>query len=293
METEVPAKKRKIYTALKVTAIVFLVLAISFLAIMHWKSDAIIRKVLTVVQGQMADSLQYEDVSFEWLRYFPNAALRLEDVNVGTTKSPFVKGGNVDVVLKLFPLLREQIVINRLKISNSNVFITKNKSRWSYEVFKKIVTDTAQQAALAEQKAGSAWNALIRKIEIENTLIHYNDYDGTSFIADITDGSLEGAMNSKLLDAELDITGSLDSFRMDDYHQFIPFHFALNGGYKYDLTTGTQELINWHIKNDGITIETNGLIKKEEDRQWMDFHATWNDGDPQVIKSMLPAQKIK
>ena len=292
MESEIPVVQKKKYTLLKALIITFLVLAISFLAIMQWKSDAIVGKVISMMQGQMADSLRYSDVSLEWLRYFPSAALRLEDINMGSEKSPFIQGGNVDVVLKLFPLLSERIVINRLKISDSKIYITRNKSRWSYEVFKKPDADPAgQEAALKTE--GKSWEALVHRIDFENTQLVYNDRSGTSFYADIMDGSVDGEINGKLFDGDIDMSGTLDSLSVGSYHQAQSFKFEWTGAYKYDLAAGTQELKNWHIKNDGITLEVSGLMKKEDDRQWVDIHAAWNDGNPQVIKSLLPAQGIK
>ena len=55
-----------------------------------------------------------------------------------------------------------------------------------------------------------------------------------AFSLDVKDGQLDGDINDKLLDADIELNGSLDSMIMDDYHQSDPIAFELTGKYKYD-----------------------------------------------------------
>ena len=57
--------KQKLVRALKIVVIVFLALAILLIAFLQFKSDFIVRKVLTIVQSQLADSLQYRDARLD------------------------------------------------------------------------------------------------------------------------------------------------------------------------------------------------------------------------------------
>ncbi|MEO5905174.1 MAG: AsmA family protein, partial [Saprospiraceae bacterium] len=291
--TSMTLQKRKVVNGLKIMLIIFLVMGISFLAIMQWKSDVIVQKIMNQVQAQMEDSLRYEHISLEWVRYFPSAALRIENLQMGDEKTPFIQGGNIDVVVKLFPLLSEKVIINRLKISNSHIYVTHHNGRWTYDLFKKPEKKVATDKADMSVSDSSKWETLVRQINLENTVVLFNDREGLSFSLDVRDGQLDGDINGKLLDAEIELNGSLDSMIMDNYRQSEAFAFALTGKYKYDREQKMQELKNFRVVNKGIELEGSGFIRKEPDQKWYDLHIAWNDGDPQVIKSLLPVQKIK
>ena len=286
-------QKKKVVTGLKIILIIFLVMGIAFLALMQWKSDVIVQKIMNQVQGQLEDSIRYDAISLEWVRYFPSAALRIENLKMGAEKTPFIQGGNIDVVVKLFPLLSEKVIINRLKISDSHIYVTHHKGRWTYDLFKKPATKPDPDKAEVTKSDSSKWQALVRQINLENTILHYNDREGLSFSLDVKDGQLDGDINDKLLDADIELKGSLDSLNLDDYRQSDPFAFELTGKYKYDREKKMQELNNFRVVNKGIELEGNGFIRNEPEQKWYDLHVAWNNGDPQVIKSLLPTQNIK
>jgi hypothetical protein len=116
---------KNLMKGVKILVILLLVLAISFLAVMQWKSDAIVRKAMTLVQNQMEDSLQYESVELEWIRHFPSIALSLQGLSIGKQSSPFIQDGQLDIVLKLFPILHQQIIIRKFMLTDSALFIIK------------------------------------------------------------------------------------------------------------------------------------------------------------------------
>src|SRR5687768_17404429 len=68
--------KKKILNGFKILFILLLLLGISFLAMIQWKSDAVMARVVSLIQTQMQDSLKYDAISLEWVRYFPSAALQ-------------------------------------------------------------------------------------------------------------------------------------------------------------------------------------------------------------------------
>src|SRR5688572_9092505 len=98
--------KKKILNGFKILFILLLLLGISFLAMIQWKSDAVMARVVSLIQTQMEDSLKYDAISLEWVRYFPSAALQLNGLRIGPAEHPLIEGGTVDVVLRLFPLLK-------------------------------------------------------------------------------------------------------------------------------------------------------------------------------------------
>ncbi len=286
--------KKKIFSGLKILVILFLVMAISFLVIMQWKSNVIISKVVLMIQNQMQDSMRYDDISLEWLRYFPSAALELDGLRLGSGDHSFIEGGNVDVVLRLFPLLKERIVINKLMISNSTIHISKHKGRWSYDLFKKQEKQLIASAANVATKTDStAWEALVKELSFENTLIKYDNDEGISFSLNVNEGRIKGDITGELFDAEIEMIAQLEGLKMKEYIQAQPFPFEMSGKYKYDAKAGYQELKNWQIQNNGIELEASGIIRREENHRWMDIHVAWMDANPQVMKALLPAQEIK
>lgn len=287
--------RSKIINALKVVVIILLVMAITFLVLVQWRSDVIVRKVAGLIQHQMEDSLRYDEISLEWFRYFPNAALELNGLHIGKTEEPLISNGNVAVVLRIFPLLREKVIINKLLISDSHINITKQKGKWTYDIFKKQkVQSTIQNADIADSIATRGWETLIRKLELQNSTIFYDNGDGTKFSLEVDEGIIAGNLSGELLDAELDIEAKLTGLDMSAYKQSEPFPFELKGKYKYDSKLGHQEIKNWKIHNEGLAMDVNGNIRKEEgDKRWMDIHFSWENADPGAIKSLMPAQDIK
>lgn len=284
---------KKIVTGLKILAIIFLLLGIATLAMIQWKSDAIVKKAFSLVQNQIEDSLKYERISLEWFRYFPSMALQLDNLQVGDVTEPLITGGHMDVVFRLFPLLNEKIIINKLRISDSHIYITKNKGRWSYDIFKKPLQDTIIQKANASPAKDRSWDALIKKLEFENTTIVYDDHEGISLLLSVSNGDVEGFLSGNLFDAALHLDATMEGLTTKSYELGTPFAFEMYGDYKYDVKSGHQELKKWKIHNEGIDLEITGNIRKEEDHHLVDIHAAWSDADPDAIKALVPERKIK
>lgn len=285
--------KKKIYNGVKGLLILMLLLGISFLVVMQWKSDVIVRKVVNLVQSQMEDTLRYDDISLEWVRYFPSIALRLDGLKAGKSKEPFIKGGSIDIVLRLFPLLQDKIIINKLIISDCHLNITKINGRWSYDLFKKTEVPNEKRAALSGTDDNSKWETLVRQIVIKNTSVLYDDKEASFLRLVIDEGKMNGDMNGKLFDADLELKGILQNLKNSSYILANPFTFHLTGKYKYDSGSKQQELKNWKIENDGLELEIYGIISQKEDHQLIDMHASWTDADPQVLIELLPAMEIK
>ncbi len=286
--------KTKISNGFKIVLIFFLVLAISFLVLMQWKSDAIVRKAVGMLQDQLEDSLHYENISLEWVRYFPSAALQLEGLQIGNAKDPLITGGNVAVVLRLFPLFNEKVIINKLIISDSRINITKHNGRWTYDLFKKRTPTIPYQSADATTSTDSTgWETMIKQVKFENTIVSFDNREGINFSIDIKQGELKGDLGLDHFDADITMTTSLEHLAMENYNMVQPFPFDMNGHFTYDAATGTQELKDWEIKNDDMDLEMNGIIRTEDDHQWLDLQIGWMDTDPQIFKTLLPAQDIK
>lgn len=285
--------RQKLVNGLKILLIIFLLTGIGALVIIQFKSDAIVRKAITIIQNQLQDSVVYEEVSLEWFRYFPSAALQINGLTVGNTDQPLIHG-HVDVVLRIFPLLKEKIIINKLSFRDSHIHITKQKGRWSYEIFKKQEEEESiQKADVAAKNGSSKWNALIKEIEFENSTIVYDDKEGIAVSLAISEGNLNGNITGDLLDADLDIKATMTGLTTAAYSQSVSFPFELNGKYRHDMKTGIQNMAEWKITHEDIEIDLNGSIVKKENERWIDMQASWSDADPQFIKSIMPDRGIK
>ena len=285
--------KKNVFTGLKVIVIIILVMAISFLVMIQWKSEAIIDKAVTLIQEQLEDSLRYEDISLEWFRYFPSIAIELDQLYLGKNEHPFVEGGNVAIALKLFPLFNEKVVINRLVISDSKMHIRKNNGRWTYDLFRKREVAKVDAADVQPVKEASAWEALVKQLELHNTTVYYDDQEGKSLTLDVVRGILQGNLSGDLLDSDIDMEATLHELQVGSYRQSQPLTFELTGTYTYDIVKGFQEMKNWKLHSEGMEVELRGILRKEEKGQWTDIHASWNDADPQSLKSLIPAPDIR
>jgi hypothetical protein len=285
--------RKTVFTGLKVIVIIVLVMGISLLVMIQWKSDVIIDKAVTLLQDQLEDSLRYEEISLEWFRFFPSVAIELDQLYLGKHAHPFLEDGNVAIALKLLPLFNEKVVINRLVISNSKLHLRKHNGQWTYDLFKKKEVPKVDAADVQLVKEGSAWEALVKQLELQNTFIYYDDQEGKSLSLDVDRGILKGNLSGDLLDSDIEMTATLHDLRLSSYHQTQPFPFELTGTYIYDVVKGFQEMKNWELQSEGMAMELRGIIRKEENGQWTDIHAAWNDADPQSLKSLIPAPDIR
>src|SRR3989337_1027484 len=203
--------KKHVFTGLKVLVIFFLVIGIAFLIMIQWKSDTVIRKAVSLIQHRMEDSLIYKDISLEWFRHFPSASLHIDGLNIGKDQKPFIQGGSVDVVLRLFPLLKEKIIINKLIITNCTLHVTKHKGRWTYDLLKKTEEKKDIHKADVSASDDSKWKALVSQLVFVNTVVIYNNKEGTDFNLYIKDGQIDGNLTGDLFDSEIDISATLDS----------------------------------------------------------------------------------
>ena len=143
METPVrtySTNKEKLIKAFKIGLITFLILAISLLAIMRWKSDMIMDKVLASVQEQLTDSLRYSEAGMDWFSHFPSTAIQINNLFLGSGKTPLIAGGDVDIVISLLSLLKGNIAIRQLHLTNSTIHIHQHAGKWSYEIMKESET---------------------------------------------------------------------------------------------------------------------------------------------------------
>ncbi|MGB4849240.1 MAG: AsmA-like C-terminal region-containing protein [Saprospiraceae bacterium] len=259
-----------------------LLISIGFISIIEWKGDAIVKKVIGLVEKNLEDSLRYETLHLEWFRYFPSVALRVDGLTLGPDNEPLLKGGHVDIILRLWPLLKEKVMINKLLISNSRLNIIKRHSRWSYEVFKK-----------SDASAESEWSALVHQIRLEKTIVFYADQEGLSFLMNINNATIDGDLTGKLIAAEIVAKGSMDELVTTSYTLPSAASFEISGSYKKDQEAGTQQYDNWNLNLQGIDIQGSGGTRKEKGQEYLDATMIWKNGDAKTFQQFLPSKLSK
>ncbi len=274
--------QKTIVNTLKIIFIISLVIVIALTAILQWKGDAIAQKVISKVDSQLEDSLRYEGLHLEWFSYFPSIALRVDGLKLGADQESLIDGGHVDIVLALFPLFHENIIINRLFISDSRIHIIKLNDRWSYDIFKK-----------SDSSSESSWNASVNEVNVENTKILYDDHEDFLLSLDVEDASLKGILSGKLLDADIRMNGVLVDLVTSGYKLPSPLPCELSGNYKHDLAKGDQEYNHWKLISEGMEFDCNASTQKENDREKLNAEITWKNGDAEKFKKYIPAKLIK
>lgn len=276
--------KERILKAIKVVVILFLVIAISILVILNWKSDLIIDKVMASVQMELVDSLRYEEATLDLFSNFPSTSIQIHNLYLGSQKHPLIRGGDIDIIIGLIPLLKGNILINQLKVTGATIHIENKNGRWSYDILKEKESAVEE----AEESQDSSFNTQIKELQIEQTTLLYDDGEGLRFALDIKDGHLEGGFENEILDLGIDLNSVITSLTMDDYQLKESFASSFTGDYKFDLTSGLQEWKDWKIENDAIHLSANGNILRAEDHEMFDVIIDWNKADLESLKKWLP-----
>lgn len=263
----------------KIGVIILLMLAIALLAFLQWKKDLIMRKVMEEVQTQMVDSLRYSDVTLNWFSSFPSVTIELQGLHVGSGKYPLVQGGDVEIILKLVPLFRDKLIINRLRVSGSHLNIIQQNGKWSYDVFRT-----------KEDQPRDAITTLVRRIDIDDTRLFYNDGESVAMTFYVQSGSMEGGLTGQKLDADISCIGAVEQLKLPSYALPVTVDFSLDGQYIYDRTTGLHEFKTWEVSNNAITFSVNGSLLHEGHNTDVDLEINWKDGQPEQMKPWLPKE---
>ena len=274
--------KEKLIKAVKIIIITFLVLMISLLVMMKWKSDVIMDKVMAAMQDQLIDSLQYTEAGMDWFSYFPSTSIHISDLKLGSGATPLIANGSVDVVISLFPLLKGNIIINTLKIENSTIHIAQKNGHWSYDVMKKSDADDE-----------GSFKTEVQRLVFENCTIAYDDGDAFKFNLAISEGVFKGGMEDEKLEMDIDMNSSLSDLAMDGYTQPEAFPSLLTGQYTFDLKSGLQEYKDWRIETDAIALSAQGTILRASDHEAIDMDLTWEKANPELLKKWLPEKLLK
>ena len=277
----------KLLKVFKILVIVFLVMAISMVSILQWKSDMIIDRVLTTFQKRLVDSLQYSDAQMDWFGHFPSVAVQISDLRIGSGDHALIQNGYADVVISMFPLLKNKVIINRFQLSDATLQIVQQDGRWNYAIFKKTDTPASDTAA------SSSFNTLIRELVLENTEIRYRDGNTLSFSLSVLSAKLDGHLKDNILESKVSLEGNLDELKMEGFTLSAILPLELEGKYAYDLNSEVQTFSDWTVSNESISMTGGGTYVNSGEKNEIDLNAAWKKGNLDDVKKWLPAKTMK
>ncbi|HEX5113242.1 MAG TPA: AsmA-like C-terminal region-containing protein [Saprospiraceae bacterium] len=271
--------KEKLIRGFKICVIIVLVFCITLVSLVHWKSDWIISKVLSNVQGQLSDTLVYQSVHMDAFSHFPCVAVQLDQISLGSGRHPLIKHGNADVVIRLLPLFRNNIDIDRIQVEHAEIHIAHSRNKWSYEVLKKT-------EAGAESKS---WKTLVHQIELNQSIIIFSDPEtALQFQLTLGHASFVGQIDPDRLDINMDADAVLDSLVSTDYSLPESFPVNLKGRYVFDFKNETQEYHDWILESNSISMQANGKIVTNENDEIIEMKGSWSAAKMDEIRKWLP-----
>jgi len=275
--------KEKLIRGFKIIVILLLLLCISLVSFIHWKSDLIVRNVLSTIQNRLADSLTYETVHMDAFAHFPCVAVQLQQLRLGAKPLPLLNHGNVDVVIRLLPLFHGAVDIDRILVEDGDIHIAHIDGKWTYEVIKKSEKDAE----------GKAWKTLVNQMQVNHSRLFYSDPENKmEFGITFHQSVFKGKIDPDLLDITMAVEATMDTLHMDSYSLPATVDFNLDGQYVFDFKNSVQRFTDWSIKTGSLSVEGNGNIKRNENDEDIDITGTWSDVHPEEIRKWIPQKMI-
>ncbi len=250
-------------------------IAISMLVILRWKSDLIIEKVISSVQEELVDTIQYTTADINWFSHFPLMSIQIYDLHVGSAASTFIHDCDVDIVIALFPLFKNQIIINQLAIKDGAIYIHEKQGRWSYDILKN-----------KGEESSDGYATKISQLVIENVTIQYEETPSSLIDLFIEKGVFKGNIEEGALDTELNLQSTLNKLTLSDYVLPAPFQSSIKGQYRYEFASGKQLFDNLEIDHEAIQLAVDGHVEKDT----IDLSLQWKKANPAMLKNWLPTR---
>lgn len=272
--------KRKIIRIAKLTIILFLLVAIGLVAILYFKKDLILEKALDQLEQSMADPLRFDAAHLDWVGHLPFAAIHIRNLKAGSDEFPLVEGGNLDLILRPLALLRNEVVIKYLELSNADINVNRLQGRWTYEIM----------ADQPKESEDGRFSTSIQKLILRNCFLKFNDNDGLAMAMIIEEAGSRGDINVEhiRLDIEAKVTFDELILRGDSLvHTSLPVR--LDGQYRMDHKTHEQEFRKVSAELPFVKLNFDGVIRQVDGKHRPEFKMTWSKGDVEQLTSFLPA----
>jgi uncharacterized protein involved in outer membrane biogenesis len=112
------------------------------LATAYWHRDKLMERLIAELNKDINGKVSIGKINFTFLHNFPNFSITMQDVNLHSNL--FDKPGDqvlsarkVFVDVSLYPLIRQEVVINSIELENANVFVFKTQhGETNSDIFK-------------------------------------------------------------------------------------------------------------------------------------------------------------
>lgn len=279
--------KKPIVNGLKALLIIVLLFAISFIAFLHWNSEAIVRKASHIIQLQLQDTLLYESAELQWIRFFPDLALEFQGFTIGAPQNPLVDSGNVSVIFGIWPLLSGYIIINKLQLENARINVIHQNGKWSFDLLKEKQTSDLQKANASSQDQNKGWNALLHKLEIKNSHLYFHDGEDIIFNLQVADTELTGNISNDYIETSIIFKGELYGLENKSLKQSQTLAVSMTGKFIFDPKQNEQEIRELKLETNNTLIELDGIIQNQQFGKLVDLEIKWDEEDANDLIEIL------
>lgn len=272
----------KLIKAFKILVIIFMVMAIALVSLIHWKSDSLIALVLDAAENQLTDSLRYESVNASAFTHFPNLAVTLNQIQIGSDQLPFVKAEHFSVTLSIWSVLRNELSIRQINLENGTLNIVFQNNKWSYEILKPSSDDSH-----------SSWSTKVDAVQLKNMHIHYHDGREIRFTTSLASAYIKGVLGGEETDVTIEANGVLENLHTAEYATSGSIPLQLQTQYAFSSIDNLHTFSSFAVHHQSLSVVCDGSIQTKDDENRMDIKGSWKKGKPAELDSLLPADWLR
>ncbi|MDR1678824.1 MAG: AsmA family protein [Prevotellaceae bacterium] len=254
--------------------------------------DEIKQLVLNEANKQLNATIELEDVNISFIRSFPNASIKLENLLI-VGKDEFAKdtlvsvqGAYIVVDIKSF-FGDTGYIVKKIELTKPNVYahvLPNGKANWD-------ITKPDTAAVEKTDTAQTNFKLSLKKFEISNAHIRYNDEQANmSFAINDLNHTLSGDLTAE--STVLATTNSLKgmTFRMQNVPYLNNAEFKLEGDIDADLKNMKFTVKGVHTSLNAIVLNLDGWFQMLENGGYdMDLKLGAPDTQFKDILSLVPA----
>lgn len=254
---------------------------ISLVALLHFKSDAILRQVTNSVQNQLQDSIVYSNANLNWYRHFPSTSIHFDDLQIGHPDLPLLKGESLDLIIPLFSILQGKVKVQSLQISNAEIHIEPHLGKWTYEIFK--IKDGNEKASVKSDTTGVTD---INEVLLFETKVIFKDKDGNVVTTSLEEAILSGKISNDKYQVDWKAKGIMNKVKLP--FADLPHAIPLDHEGEYVFEKNQHSLTNLKLESDGFIISGDVNISEESKGTFIDLKSTIGKSALDSIAVLLP-----
>jgi hypothetical protein len=287
---------RKIKKILKITGITLatIILLLFLIPVVFKKQvQALVKRE---INKQLNATVDFKDVKLSLLRHFPKATITIKGLTIvgkgEYSKDTLIAVDKMDATTGLFSVLKgKDIKVHGLYASNPRIHLLMNKfGRANWDIAK-----TSPPSGKAADTAASNFKLQLKKYQISNGYLVYNDQQANSYI------ELENLYHSGSGDFTADVftlktktKASAFDFVQDGIPYLTNAETNMSADIKIDTKTNTYSFKTDDIQLNALQLATEGFVQMMNAQTFnMDITFSSPQNDFRNILSMVPAMFTK